>query len=62
MHAQYEHSPPTSSRSITATRRPAFSSRSAAVIPPHPIPMTITSNLSITPPEHRTNLGRLLCA
>ena len=32
MHAQYEHSPPTSSRSTTATRRPPSASAPGAVL------------------------------
>ena len=33
MHAQYEHSPPTSSRSTMATRRPPSASRPAQCLP-----------------------------
>jgi hypothetical protein len=42
MHAQYEHSPPTSSRSTTATRRPPSAS-APAQCSPGASPMTITS-------------------
>ena len=43
MHAQYEHSPPTSSRSTTATRRPPSASAPAQCSPGEPPPSTITS-------------------
>ena len=43
MHAQYEHSPPTSSRSTSATRRPPSASAPAQCSPGEPPPMTITS-------------------
>ncbi len=43
MHAQYEHSPPTSSRSTAATVNPAAPARSATVCPIGPVPITITS-------------------
>src|SRR5690348_8173282 len=42
-HAQYEHSPPTSSRSTRATRSPAARARSAAFWPIGPAPSTTTS-------------------
>ncbi len=40
---QYEHSPPTSSRSTMATERPASAQRPAAFSPAGPAPITITS-------------------
>ena len=43
MHAQYEHSPPTSSRSTSATRRPPSASAPAQCSPGDPPPTTITS-------------------
>ena len=43
MHAQYEHSPPTSSRSTTATRRPPSASAPAQCSLGEPPPITITS-------------------
>ena len=43
MQAQYEHSPPTSSRSTAATLSPAARARSATVYPTGPAPITITS-------------------
>ena len=43
MQAQYEHSPPTSSRSTRATRRPPSASSPAQCSPGEPPPMTITS-------------------
>ena len=43
MHAQYEHSPPTSSRSTSATRRPPSASAPAQCSPGEPPPMTMTS-------------------
>ena len=43
MHAQYEHSPPTSSRSTSATRRPPSASAPAQCSPGEPPPSTITS-------------------
>ena len=43
MHAQYEHSPPTSSRSTTATRRPPSASAPAQCSPGEPPPSTMTS-------------------
>src|SRR5439155_8573327 len=43
MHAQYEHSPPTSSRSTSATRRPPSPHRPAAFSPAGPAPTTTTS-------------------
>ncbi len=43
MHAQYEHSPPTSSRSTTATRSPRAGQRRRAVLAGAPPPSTITS-------------------
>src|SRR5271168_5504554 len=42
--AQYEHSPPTSSRSTIATCRPAARARSATFCPIGPAPSTTTSN------------------
>ena len=41
--AQYEHSPPTSSRSMTATRSPRAASAAAQCSPGAPPPRTITS-------------------
>src|SRR5215468_4119254 len=38
MHAQYEHSPPTSSRSTTATRRPPSASAPAQCSAPPTVP------------------------
>ena len=43
MQAQYEHSPPTSSRSTSATRRPPSARAPAQCSPGDPPPMTITS-------------------
>src|SRR5581483_3102196 len=43
MQAQYEHSPPTSSDSITATDRPPRRARSATFSPVGPAPITMTS-------------------
>ena len=43
MQAQYEHSPPTSSRSTTATRSPPSASSPAQCSPGEPPPITITS-------------------
>ena len=43
MHAQYEHSPPTSSRSTTATRRPPSARAPAQCSPGAPAPRTMTS-------------------
>ena len=43
MHAQYEHSPPTSSRSTIATRMPPSASSPAHTCPTGPAPMTIAS-------------------
>src|ERR1700754_3707088 len=40
---QYEHSPPTSSRSTTAAVSPASQTRAATVCPTGPAPMTMTS-------------------
>ncbi len=54
MHAQYAHSPPISSRSATATRLPAASSRSAATSPPGPHPDDDhIEPVHRTPPDHR---------
>src|SRR6516165_3752313 len=52
MHPQYEHSPPISSRSIMATRRPPLARRPAACSPAGPAPITSTSYVSatVTPP------------
>jgi hypothetical protein len=52
MHPQYEHSPPTSSRSTIATDRPQSAHRPAAVSPAGPAPMTMTSKVSIA--DHTT--------
>ena len=43
MQAQYEHSPPTSSRSTSATRRPPSAIAAAQCSPGEPPPTTITS-------------------
>jgi hypothetical protein len=43
MHAQYEHSPPTRSRSTMATLRPPSASRAAQCSPGAPPPTTTTS-------------------
>src|SRR4029453_3369920 len=43
MHAKYEHSPPTSSRSTSATRSPPSASAPAQCSPGDPPPRTITS-------------------
>src|SRR4051794_30715715 len=43
MHAQYEHSPPTSSRSTSATRSPPSASAPAQCSPGEPPPSTMTS-------------------
>ncbi len=46
MHAQYEHSPPTSSLSTTAHDIPLRTTRSATFSPGGPAPITTTSNVS----------------
>src|SRR5215475_13918151 len=46
--AQYEHSPPTSSRSTTATRKPPSASAPAQCSPGAPPPRTITSYWLLT--------------
>ena len=43
MHAKYEHSPPTSSRSTTATRSPPSAKAPAQCSPGEPAPSTMTS-------------------
>src|SRR6185436_11851133 len=43
MHAQYEHSPPTSSDSTTTVDRPPRTVRAATFSPVGPAPITITS-------------------
>ena len=43
MHAQYEHSPPTSSDSTTAAVSPPRTARLATFSPVGPAPITITS-------------------
>src|SRR4051794_40256872 len=43
MHAHYEHSPPTRSRSTTATRSPPSASAPAQCSPGAPAPSTMTS-------------------
>ncbi len=48
MHAQYEHSPPTSSASTTAIDAPQSWQRPAMFSPAEPPPITITSKCSIT--------------
>ena len=52
MHPQQEHSPPASSRSTIATRRPPSVRRPAACSPAGPAPITSTSYVSatVTPP------------
>src|SRR5580698_4686975 len=47
MQAQYEHSPPTSSLSTTATRSPPAASAAAQCSPGAPPPNTITSYSSL---------------
>src|SRR3954449_9689045 len=47
MHAQYEHSPPTSRSSTIATSSPCSASRPAATSPAGPAPITTTSKLRI---------------
>jgi len=56
MHAQYEHSPPTSSASTTAAVSPPRIARSATFSPVGPAPITITSYVSSAmPPPRLTN-------
>ena len=50
MHAQNEHSPPTSRSSTIATLSPCSASRPAATSPAGPAPITTTSKLRIRPP------------
>src|SRR6516165_5193289 len=59
MHPQKEHSPPTSSRSMMATRRPPSARRPAACSPAGPAPITSTSYVSATviPPPPRSRNG-----
>src|SRR3954453_11321197 len=52
MHAQYEHSPPTSSRSTTATRSPPCANAPAQCSPGEPPPITMTSKSVTTRPLH----------
>src|SRR4051794_3766395 len=47
MQAQYEHSPPTSSRSAIATRMPPSASSPAHTSPAGPAPMTMASYIAI---------------
>src|SRR5919107_3883421 len=47
MHAQYEHSPPTSSRSTIATRMPPSASSPAQTVPAGTAPMTMASYIAI---------------
>src|SRR5262245_15132745 len=47
MQAQYEHSPPTSSRSTMAAVRPPWTARSATFSPTGPAPMITTSKVSV---------------
>src|SRR3954469_21792380 len=47
MQAQYEHSPPTSSRSAIATRMPPSASSSAHTSPAGPAPITMASYIAI---------------
>src|SRR3954447_2501750 len=57
MHAQNEHSPPTSRSSTIATLCPLSASRPAATSPAGPAPTTTTSKLRIhapVSPEHTT--------
>ena len=50
MHAQNEHSPPTSRSSTIATVEPGSASRPAATSPAGPAPITTTSNVrKLTP-------------
>ena len=53
MHAQYEHSPPTSSASTITAVSPPRTARSATFSPVGPAPITITSYVSsdIPPPR-----------
>src|ERR671918_1166992 len=48
MQPQYEHSPPTSSRSTSATESPPAAQRSTATSPAGPPPTTMTSKVSVT--------------
>ena len=50
MQAQYEHSPPTSSGSISAAVSPPRTARSAAFSPTGPAPSTITSYSVVSMP------------
>src|SRR4051795_12788698 len=52
MQAQYEHSPPTSSRSTTATRSPPCANAPAQCTPGEPPPITMTSKSVTTRPLH----------
>src|SRR5439155_1306168 len=54
MHAQYEHSPPRSSASTTAIRKPQSPHRPAMFSPAGPPPITTTSKWSI-PPSRSTS-------
>ena len=49
MHAQNEHSPPTSRSSTIATSSPSSASLPAATSPAGPAPITITSNVRMAP-------------
>ena len=56
MHAQNEHSPPTSRSSTIATFSPCSASRPAATSPAGPAPITTTSKLRMDPhPSHHYN-------
>src|SRR5262249_13888678 len=56
MQPQYEHSPPTSSRSTMPTDRPCSAQRPAATPPAGPAPMTTTSKVRVAisaPPQQQ---------
>ena len=57
MHAQNEHSPPTSRSSTIATFSPPSASRPAATSPAGPAPITTTSKVSIPRPYRRAKPG-----
>jgi hypothetical protein len=58
MHAQNEHSPPTSRSSTMATFKPLSPSRPAATSPAGPAPITTTSKLRMNAPDRLYNGGR----
>ena len=55
MHAQNEHSPPTSRSSTIATLSPCSARRPAATSPAGPAPMTTTSKVRIHAPVRRSH-------